>query len=220
MSSTVFPGNHVFPRQRHATAGLFGLAALALVAFGPAPVAAAPVIGEAAPAFSGTYTAGETHSLADFRGSTVVLEWTNHECPYTMKHYETGAMQALQQEATDDGVVWLSIISSAPGTQGYVEATEADQLTESRGAHPSAVILDPQGTIGRAYDARTTPHMYIIDPGGTLVYMGAIDDDPSARGNPAEANNHVSAALQEMADGKPVSVASTRPYGCSVKYAN
>lgn len=198
-------------------------AALVAVAFGvslAAPADAAPSIGKPAPAFTGTDSTGAEHALADFRGKTVVLEWTNHECPYTVKHYESGNMQALQQETAADGIVWLSVISSAPGLQGYVTAEQANALTESRGASPAAVLLDPKGEIGSLYSARTTPHMYIIDPDGTLVYMGAIDDDSSSRGNPESANNYVRAALDDLANGRPVQEAATRPYGCSVKYAN
>jgi hypothetical protein len=197
------------------------IALLAMMVTLPSRLAAAPVVGQPAPDFTGIDTAGKTHSLSDFKGSTVVLEWTNHECPYTVKHYKSGAMQALQKDATDNGIVWLSIISSAPGEQGYVEPTEADSLTDTRGAHPSAVILDPDGDIGQSYGARTTPHMYIIDGEGRLVYMGAIDDEPGTwNADPLNADNYVRNALGEMASGQAVSVASTRPYGCSVKYAN
>ncbi len=184
------------------------------------PAAAAPAIGQPAPDFTGTDSRGNSHNLGDFRGKIVVLEWTNHECPYTVKHYEAGAMQDLQKQATTDGAVWLSVISSAPGTQGYVSADKANSLTQSRDAAPTAVLLDPQGDIGRLYDAKTTPHMYVIDGDGTLVYMGAIDDDSSSRGDPTKANNHVRAALAELAAGQPVTTAVARPYGCSVKYAN
>ena len=174
-----------------------------------------------APAFTGTDSNGKDHALADFKGSTVVLEWTNHDCPYTVKHYRSGNMQALQKETTSDGVVWLSVISSAPGTQGYVSADKANALTAERNAAPSAVLLDPEGTIGRLYDAKTTPHMYIIDPEGTLTYMGAIDDEPGSWGSdPLNAKNYVRLALNDMAAGRDVATPTTRPYGCSVKYAN
>ena len=182
------------------------------------PSMAAPVVGEPAPDFVGTDSRGTSHALADFRGSPVVLEWTNHECPYTVKHYQAGAMQALQQEATGAGVVWFSIVSSAPGTQGHVTASEANTLTQSRSAVPTAVILDPEGAIGRLYDAKTTPHMFVIDATGQLVYMGAIDDQPSARSDPASARNYVRLALSELAAGLPVTSASTQPYGCTIKY--
>lgn len=181
---------------------------------------AAPTVGQPAPAFTGTDTTGAQHQLADYRGKTVVLEWTNHECPYTIKHYRSGNMQALQRGTAADGIVWLSVVSSAPGRQGYVTAAEADDLTRARKAAPNAVLLDPDGTIGHAYDATTTPGMYVIDAEGTLVYMGAIDDDPSSRGDPAKANNYVRAALADLAANRPVATPVTRSYGCSVKYGH
>jgi peroxiredoxin len=175
--------------------------------------------GRPAPAFAATDTKGKQHTLAGYAGKTVVLEWTNHECPYTVKHYATGNMQSLQAMATGSGVVWLTVISSRPGEQGFVEAAEADRLTKTRSAKPTAVLLDPKGQLGRLYDARTTPHMYVIDGSGTLVYVGAIDDQPTA--NPASvkgARNYLREALDAVSSGKPVALASTRPYGCSVKY--
>ncbi len=176
-------------------------------------------VGEPAPDFEGVDTRGTSHRLADYRGKTVVLEWTNHDCPYVRKHYGAGNMQGQQREAAAQGVVWLSVISSAPGKQGYVSASKAEALTGSRDAAPHAVILDPAGKIGRAYGAKTTPHMYIIDEAGTLVYMGGIDSISTA--NPKDiprATQHVRSALQELAASKPVSTPVTRPYGCSVKY--
>jgi peroxiredoxin len=181
---------------------------------------AAPTVGEAAPEFVGTDSKGMSHALADYRGSTVVLEWTNHECPYTAKHYQARAMQALQEKATADGVVWFSIISSAPGTQGHVTAAEADALTQSRKAAPTAVILDADGAIARLYEAKTTPHMFVINANGAIVYMGAIDDQPSARGDPKAARNYVQLTLSELAAGRPASVLATQPYGCSIKYGD
>lgn len=180
---------------------------------------AAPEIGAPAPAFTGVDTAGKTWTLETLQGQPVILEWTNHDCPYVKKHYETDNMQALQRAATADGYVWLSVISSAPGKQGHVSAAEADALTDARAAAPSAVLLDPEGEIGRAYAARTTPHMFVIDASGTLVYMGGIDDRAST--DPADvegATNYVAAAIAELAAGEPVSEPVTRPYGCSVKY--
>lgn len=193
------------------------IAALALTLAGAAQ--AMPKVGQPAPDFVGTDTQGREHALADYRGKVVVLEWTNHDCPYVRKHYGAGNMQAQQREAAQAGAVWLSVISSAPGKQGHVSAAEAERLTEQRDAAPAAVLLDPEGTIGRSYGARTTPHMYIIDPAGTLVYMGGIDDIPSA--NPddiARATQYVRVALAEVLDGDAVSDPVTRPYGCSVKY--
>lgn len=180
---------------------------------------AAPKPGLAAPAFSATDSNGKTHNLADYKGKTVILEWTNHLCPYVAKHYGTDNMQALQREATKDGIVWLSVISSAPDTQGYVKAEEANKLTAERKAAPTAVLLDPMGKVGRTYDARVTPHMYIIDASGKLVYMGGIDDKATTNWDDVKtAQNYVRAALDDMAKGKPVSNAVTRAYGCTVKY--
>lgn len=200
-----------------------GLLAIAAVAFGlsASAVMAAPQIGEAAPDFVGTDTKGQQVKLSDLRGKTVILEWSNHGCPYVQKHYGTGNMQELQKELTDKGIVWLTVISSAPGTQGYVEPAEADQLTTSRNAAPTAVLLDPEGQIGRLYDARTTPHMYIVTPDGKLAYKGAIDDKPTARDADVEtATNYVRNALDLIAADKPVDPAVTRAYGCSVKYSS
>ena len=165
---------------------------------------------------------GVTHNLSDFAGKKVILEWTNDQCPYVKKHYETENMQALQREATAEGdLVWLSVISSAPGEQGYVDGEGANKLTSSRQANPSAVILDPEGTMGRTFSAKTTPHMYIIDESQTLVYQGAIDDNRSARKSTvATANNYVRAALSDLDAGRAVKTPETSPYGCSVKYAS
>ena len=185
----------------------------------PAEAAAAKV-GEAAPAFTSTSTTGTAVSLAEYKGKLVVLEWTNHDCPYVRKHYETGNMQALQREATGAGVVWLTIISSAPGTQGYVKPAQADELTITRKAGPSAVLLDPKGEVGKMYGATNTPHMYLVDKTGLLVYAGAIDDKPtSRRGDVQGANNYVRAALQSVSAGQPVKTPVTRAYGCTVKYS-
>ena len=176
-------------------------------------------VGEPAPGFEGVDTGGNVHRLADYRGKTVVLEWTNHDCPYVRKHYGAGNMQAQQREAAAQGVVWLSIISSAPGKQGHVSPEEAGELTRKRKAAPLAVILDSEGRIGRAYHARTTPHMFIIDATGVLVYMGGMDSISTASPDDIpQATQYVRVALQELAAGKPVSTPVTRPYGCSVKY--
>ncbi len=198
-------------------------ALLALMMLGLATQAvAAPKVGEKAPDFVGVDTQGNTHNLSDFAGQTVILEWTNHDCPFVRKHYTSSNMQNQQRMAKEEhGVVWLTIISSSPGTQGHVSAAEADELTTSRDAAPTAVLLDEDGTIGRAYDARVTPHMYIIDASSTLVYMGGIDSNPSA--NPADipdATQYVVEALKEMAAGESISEPITRPYGCSIKYAD
>jgi peroxiredoxin len=190
--------------------------ALALFAGG---LAASPEVGQPAPDFSGVDTSGKSWSLGELKGKLVILEWTNHDCPYVRKHYESGNMQALQKEAADAGYVWLSVISSAAGKQGHVSAGEADELTRSRRAAPAAVLLDEQGDIGRAYGARTTPHMYLVDQEGILRYMGGIDDIRST--DPADvpkARNHVRAAMADIAAGRSVAAAVTPPYGCSVKY--
>lgn len=176
-------------------------------------------VNQPAPDFTAVDSNGKTHSLSQYRGKTVVLEWTNHDCPYVRKHYQSGNMQSLQKAATRDGVVWLSIISSAPGKQGHVSAAKANDLTSKRNATPSAVILDENGDIGRLYGAKTTPHMYIIDPNGTLVYMGGIDSIPSSnQADIDKATNYVRLALQSMSEGKAIADNVTRPYGCSVKY--
>jgi hypothetical protein len=180
---------------------------------------AAVTVGQPAPDFTGTDSNGKQHQLSQYRGKTVVLEWTSHECPYVVKHYGRGNMQKLQQEATANGIIWLSIISSKPGKEGHVDGNTANQLTASRNASPTAVILDESSEIGMLYGAKTTPHMYIIDKDGQLVYMGGIDNIPSANpGDIPKAKNYVRAALDDMAAGRPVSESITRPYGCSVKY--
>jgi len=197
-----------------------GLAALAGGVAVPWLSWAAAKVGEAAPAFTALASTGKSVSLASYRSKIVVLEWTNHECPYVRKHYETGNMQALQKEATGQGVVWLSVISSAPGEQGYVSPAQANELTQSRGAAPTAVLLDPKGTVGRMYGATNTPHMYVIDEAGILRYAGAIDDRPTTRQSDVQgAHNYVRAALHAVAAGQPVPAPVTRAYGCTVKYA-
>lgn len=177
-------------------------------------------VGTAAPAFSSTATTGKTVSLADYAGKVVVLEWTNHDCPYVKKHYETSNMQALQKEAAGQGVIWLTIISSAPNEQGYVSPGQADELTKTRGAAPTAVLLDPKGDVGKMYGATNTPHMYVIDKAGVLQYAGAIDDKPNTRKSDVPgAQNYVKAALASVSAGQPVKTPVTRAYGCTVKYA-
>ena len=180
---------------------------------------AAAQVGQPAPEFSAVDSHGKTHQLSDYRGKLVVLEWTNHQCPYVRKHYDSNNMQTLQKEAAAQDVVWLSVISSAPGKQGHVSAQQANELTADRGAAPAAVLLDGEGSIGRAYGAKTTPHMYVVDRQGTLVYMGGIDDTPTASAGDVDgARNYVRAALEELQSGKSVGEPVTRPYGCSVKY--
>ena len=182
--------------------------------------ATAAKVGDPAPDFTGTDTHGEQHKLSDYRGKFVVLEWTNNGCPYTKKHYNSGNMQSLQKEWTAKGVIWLTILSSAPGEQGYMTAAEENAYIGKVHADPTAAILDPKGVIGREYEARTTPHMFVIDPSGKLIYAGAIDDHATTDPDDIKSSkNYVSEALSEAIAGKPVAVSSTRPYGCSVKYA-
>jgi peroxiredoxin len=183
-------------------------------------VANAATIGQQAPEFTGKDSQGKMISLADYRGKYVVLEWTNRDCPYTKKQYDSGNMQALQKEWTAKGVVWLTVLSSAQGEQGYLDADQENAQMARMHAHPTAAILDPSGQIGRLYGAKTTPHMFVIDPRGKLIYDGAIDDKPTTDlADVKGAKNYVSAALTEAMGGQAVQVASTRPYGCSVKYA-
>lgn len=186
---------------------------------GAIAAAAEAKVGAAAPQFTLTDSTGRTHSLADHAGKTVVLEWTNHECPFVKKHYGAGNMQAQQRNTTADDIVWLTINSSAPGKQGHVDGAGAERVRTDARAAQTAYLLDPEGNVGRAYGAKTTPHMYIIDPDGVLRYAGAIDSIPSADTDDiAKAVQYVPQALSELAAGQPVSVAVTRPYGCAVKY--
>lgn len=205
-------------RALRVCAALLGLSALASAT--PQALAAdGPRIGGMAPDFVGTDSNGKSIALKDLRGRIVVLEWSNNQCPFVGKHYRSGNMQALQKDATRQGIVWLTVLSSAPGEQGNVSAAEANALTHSRGAAPTAVILDPSGAIGRAYGARTTPHMFVIDKSGTLVYMGGIDDKPTTDvADIPTAKNYVRLALTAVVAGTPVQDPVTRPYGCSVKY--
>ena len=197
------------------------LVAFTVAAAIAAPASAAPVLGQPAPAFRAVDASGKTRSLAEFKGKTVVLEWTNNGCPYVQKHYNSGHMQGLQKEATRDGVAWLTIISSAPGFQGYLTGPQAKQWKAKVGAASSDVLLDPKGVVGRAYEAKTTPHMYVVDKTGKLVYMGGIDDKASSDPDSLKgARNYVTAALADVKAGRAVAQAATRPYGCSVKYGS
>ena len=212
-----------------------GLATLALVAASslPGPAGAvlprpdegartapamAPVL-DPAPDFTLTDTNGRQHRLSAYEGQWVVLEWLNYDCPFVRKHYNSGAMQQLQERFAERGVVWLSIVSSAPGQQGYFSNDEMNARTEAHGGHQAAVLMDPTGAVGRAYGARTTPHMFVINPDREIVYAGAIDNRPSP--DPATlqgATNYVVEALNAAMQGRPVQTARTQPYGCSVKY--
>ena len=191
------------------------LCCLVLIAF------AAPKAGDTAPAFTATDSTGKTQMLSDFKGKYVVLEWTNSGCPFTVKHYASGNMQRLQKEWTAKGVVWFTVISSAPGQQGYMTGSAENAYLKEVNAAPTAVLLDPEGELGHLYGAKTTPHIFIINPQSTLIYNGAIDDKPTTdESDIATAKNYVSAALEEAMAGKPVSQPASRPYGCSVKYAH
>lgn len=194
---------------------LFTLAALAVAA----PALAAPQVGSPAPNFRLADTDGKAVTLDQFKGRTVVLEWNNPGCPYVQKHYESGNMQKTQAAARKAGAVWLTINSGAEGKQGHMNGAQAKAFVAAQKAQPTAYLLDPNGVVGKGYGAVTTPHMYIIDGNGKLVYAGGIDDKATAnKGDIAGARNHVLAALSELKAGKPVSVATSRPYGCSVKY--
>ncbi|HXW92776.1 MAG TPA: redoxin domain-containing protein [Terriglobales bacterium] len=176
-------------------------------------------VGDPAPEFQATDSHGQGHRLSEYRGKFVVLEWHNNGCPYTRKHYESGNMQRLQQEWTARGVVWFTVISSAPGQQGYVTAPQENDYLTRMNASPTAALLDPQGDVGHLYAAKTTPHMFIINPAGVLIYDGAIDNKATTdQADIAIAQNYVSQALGEAMAGKPVSIPTSRPYGCSVKY--
>lgn len=176
-------------------------------------------VGQHAPDFTATDTNGKTHTLSEYAGRYVVLEWTNNGCPYTQKHYTSGNMQNLQRQWTSRGVVWLTVISSAPGEQGYMTASQENAYVQRANAAPTAVLLDPKGTLGHLYDAKTTPDMYVINPQGMLIYSGAIDDRASTDTSDIKgAKNYVDVALNEAMAGKQVSAPATRPYGCSVKY--
>ena len=190
---------------------------LAKALLGAAGIKAHP--GGPAPAFSAKDISGQIVSLDNYRGKTVILEWTNNGCPFVGKHYNSGNMQGLQRRFTGEGDVWLTIASSAPGQEGYVSPHEARADIARWNAAPSDYLLDPDGVVGHLYDARATPHMVVIDRTGVVAYMGAIDDKPSV--NPADvktARNYVVAALEQLAAGQPVTIPGTRAYGCSVKY--
>ena len=185
----------------------------------PIGAAAGAAIGQPAPDFSLKDSKGASHALSALKGKYVVLEWVNFECPFVGKHYGSGNMQKLQKTYTGKGVVWFSINSSAAGKQGYFPTDKIDGLVRERNASPTAYLLDTDGTVGRLYGAKTTPHMFVIDGSGNLVYAGGIDDKPSTDvADIATAKNHVQSALDEVLAGKPVSVTSSAPYGCSVKY--
>lgn len=197
---------------------VYALAGFILL-FAAFPASATPAIGDAAPDISAVDTNGNPFKLSDHKGKIVVLEWTNHQCPFVMKHYGTGNMQATQKTATEKGVEWISIVSSAEGRQGFTTAEEANAIVKDNGAHPSAKILDASGEIGKAYGAQTTPHMFVINAEGNLAYAGAIDDNSSPNPKTVEgAKNYVLAAIDDLKAGKTVEVSQSQPYGCAVKY--
>jgi AhpC/TSA family len=190
------------------------LATLSLPALAVAP-------GATAPDFKGTDSNGVQHTLSEYRGKFVVLEWANFGCPYDRKHYLSGSIESQQREWTAKGVVWLSVISSAPGEQGYVTPSEENTYLKTMHAAPTAALLDPTSAIARLYEAKTTPHIFVIDPTGKLIYQGALDDKPTTDQEDLKgARNYLNETLTAAMAGKPVPVASTRPYGCSVKYAH
>jgi peroxiredoxin len=177
-------------------------------------------VGKEAPDFALTDTNGKSHHLSDYKGKYVVLEWYQPDCPFVRKHYNSGNMQSLQKEYVSKGVVWLSIDSSAAGQEGNYPPDQLNQIATKTGSARTALLLDPEGKVGHLYGAKTTPDMYIINPQGTLVYQGAIDDKPSADlGDVKAAKNYVKTALNAVMAGQTVVTTSTRPYGCSVKYA-
>ena len=178
-------------------------------------------VGDSAPTFTATDSRGQTQSLDQYKGKYVVLEWTNRGCPFTQKHYASGNMQNLQKEWTGKGVVWLTVISSAPGTQGYMTADQENAYLLKVNAEPTAALLDPSGRLGHLYNAKTTPDMYVIDPKGKLIYSGAIDNRATTEPDDVKgADNYVTDALSAAMSGKAVQTSSTRPYGCSVKYGD
>lgn len=178
-------------------------------------------VGQAAPAFSAVDTAGRTVSLADFKGRHVVLEWVNPGCPFVQKHYGSANMQGTQKEATAKGVVWLTINSTSTDAGDYLKPAEMAAWMQQQKAAATATLMDPEGKVGRAYGARTTPHLYVVDPAGKLVYAGAIDSKPTGRvADIATATNYVKLTVAELLAGKPVSTPSTSAYGCSIKYSS
>jgi peroxiredoxin len=192
---------------------------LAAILFSLASLSSFAIPNGSAPAFELKAASGKTVKLSDFKGKTIVLEWLNHGCPFVRKHYDTNNMQTLQKKYTDKGVVWLSIISSAEGKQGYVDEAGALKDKEFNKAFSTEILLDPKGIVGKAYEAKTTPHMFIIDENQTIVYQGAIDNKPDTEKESIKgAQNYLAAGLDEVLSKKKVSIANTKSYGCSVKY--
>jgi peroxiredoxin len=196
------------------------LAILLTCAASTALIAAdSPATGAAAPDISVTDSKGKTHTISQYKGKTVVLEWFNPGCPFVVKHYGSGNMQKLQEDFTGKGVVWLTIDSSAPGKEGHLTPEQANAKMTEWKMKPTALLLDPDGKAGQTYGAKNTPHMFVISPEGKVIYQGAIDSKPSAKAEDIPGStNYVKVALDESMAGKPVSTASTKPYGCTVKY--
>jgi peroxiredoxin len=200
---------------------LLSIASIVSLAFVAGTAGAAATVGQAAPAFTATDATGKPVSLADFKGKTVVLEWVNPGCPFVQKHYNAANMQGTQKDATGKGVVWLTINSTSTDAGDYLPPAEMAKWMQQQKAAHSAMLMDADGKVGRAYGARTTPHMYVVDPAGKLVYAGGIDDKASTNvADIPRATNYVKAALNESLAGKAVSQANTRPYGCSIKYSS
>lgn len=197
------------------------LVPFAIAMLATTPAAADQVTGQPAGNFRLIDADGKAVTLGQFKGRPVVLEWNNPGCPFVQKHYDSGNMQAAQAKAKAMGAAWLTINSGAPGKQGYMTGAEAKNFVAAKKAQPTAYLLDSQGRVGKGYGAKTTPHLYVIDGSGKLVYQGGIDDKPTAdKADIPGARNHVLAALAEVKAGKKVSVPEARPYGCSVKYAD
>lgn len=197
----------------------FVLTFIVLLLMAPSAAMAGVNVGDAVPDFTGKDMLEDTVSLSDYEGKIVVLEWTNHKCPFVRKHYDTGNMQGLQKMAADDDIVWLTIVSSAPGRQGYTIPEEAQAVSAQYNAQAAARILDESGEIGRAFGATVTPHMFVIDQNGQLAYRGAIDDQPSTKHETVRgARNYVREAIDALQQNKPVEVRETKPYGCGIKY--
>ena len=209
------------PNLKMTAAALATFATFATLGLAATSAAASATVGQAAPAFTVSDTSGKAVSLADFKGKHVVLEWVNPGCPFVVKHYSSANMQGTQKEATAKGVVWLTVSSTAPDASDYKKPADLASWMQGQKAAATATLMDDDGKLGKAYGARTTPHMYIVDPAGTLVYAGGIDDKPSSKASDIPTSrNHVKAALAETLAGKAVTQASTKPYGCSVKYSN
>lgn len=175
-------------------------------------------IGKKVPGFSLSDPQGNKHSLEQYKGKYVILEWINHGCPFVQKHYDAGNMQKLQAEMAEKGIIWLSVCSSAKGKQGDMTPSEWEEATKEKGAMPTAILLDPSGKVGKEFGAKTTPHMFIVDPSGILIYNGAIDDLANFKDDLTKTNNYVKQAINEVLAGRTVTTSSTKPYGCSVKY--